>query len=57
MLRSDTSLPCQFQASPNHGERRGEVRPTLLILHYTGMPSAEGAIARLCDPKSDVSSH
>jgi N-acetylmuramoyl-L-alanine amidase len=29
----------------------------MLILHYTGMPSAEGAIARLTDPRSEVSSH
>jgi N-acetylmuramoyl-L-alanine amidase len=28
-----------------------------LILHYTGMQSAEAAIARLCDPVAKVSSH
>lgn len=29
----------------------------MLILHYTGMQSAEAAIGRLCDPEARVSSH
>ena len=29
----------------------------MLVLHYTGMPDAQGAIARLSDPRSQVSSH
>lgn len=29
----------------------------MLALHYTGMPSAEEALARLCDPASKVSAH
>lgn len=29
----------------------------MLILHYTGMPSAEEALARLCDPAAKVSAH
>jgi N-acetylmuramoyl-L-alanine amidase len=29
----------------------------MLVLHYTGMPDAPGAIARLTDPRSEVSSH
>ncbi|WGF86221.1 N-acetylmuramoyl-L-alanine amidase [Marinivivus vitaminiproducens] len=29
----------------------------MLVLHYTGMPSAEGALDRLCDPRAAVSSH
>jgi len=43
--------------SENHGPRRGGATPTMLILHYTGMTSAEAAIARLCDPASQVSCH
>jgi N-acetylmuramoyl-L-alanine amidase len=43
--------------SPNHGERRGAARPDCLILHYTGMPTYEGAVALLRDPKSEVSAH
>ena len=43
--------------SPNHGERRGGLRPTLIVLHYTGMPSLAEARARLCDPVHEVSAH
>lgn len=43
--------------SPNHDARPQGARPLLLILHYTGMPSAEAAIARLCDPAAKVSAH
>ena len=43
--------------SPNFGERRGVSAPDLLLLHYTGMKTAEEALARLCDPASEVSSH
>ena len=44
-------------ASPNFGERRGDQQPSLIVLHYTGMPSCAEARARLCDPKSEVSAH
>lgn len=43
--------------SPNHGERRGFEKPDMIILHYTGMPTAEGAVSWLCTPESEVSSH
>jgi N-acetylmuramoyl-L-alanine amidase len=43
--------------SPNHGERIGVDRPDILLLHYTGMPTAEGAQAWLCNVESQVSSH
>jgi N-acetylmuramoyl-L-alanine amidase len=43
--------------SPNH-ERRGDpARIDMLVLHYTGMQSAEAALDRLCDPAARVSSH
>ncbi len=41
--------------SPNHDARPGAV--DMLVLHYTGMPTAEEALARLCDPEAKVSSH
>ncbi len=44
-------------SSPNHDERGEGVAPEILVLHYTGMPTAEGAIGRLCDPQSRVSAH
>ncbi|WP_207458306.1 N-acetylmuramoyl-L-alanine amidase [Azospirillum sp. SYSU D00513] len=43
--------------SPNHGPRPEGARPELLILHYTGMPSGELALSRLCDPAAQVSAH
>jgi N-acetylmuramoyl-L-alanine amidase len=43
--------------SPNHDARPPAVRPTLLILHYTGMQSATAAVARLSDPRAKVSAH
>ena len=57
-----TPFPPDFAAaevipSPNFGERRGVTAPDLLVLHYTGMRTAEEALARLGDPASEVSSH
>ncbi|MEP9371825.1 N-acetylmuramoyl-L-alanine amidase [Mesorhizobium sp. KR1-2] len=47
----------EVRVSPNFTARRGTDRPDMIILHYTGMPTAEGAEALLCDPASEVSSH
>ncbi|HRJ69805.1 MAG TPA: N-acetylmuramoyl-L-alanine amidase [Beijerinckiaceae bacterium] len=44
-------------ASPNHGERKDGLRPDMIILHYTGMPTGDAALAWLCNPVSEVSSH
>ena len=41
--------------SPNFDARRGP--PDMLVLHYTGMQSADAAVARLCDPEAKVSAH
>jgi len=46
-----------FLPSPNFGERRGGLRPTLIVLHYTAMASCAAARARLCDPLAEVSAH
>ncbi|RJF82153.1 N-acetylmuramoyl-L-alanine amidase [Azospirillum cavernae] len=43
--------------SPNHGPRAPGALPELLILHYTGMPTAAHALDRLCDPAAQVSAH
>jgi N-acetylmuramoyl-L-alanine amidase len=43
--------------SPNVDERPDGGAIDALILHYTGMPSAEAALARLCDPAAAVSAH
>jgi N-acetylmuramoyl-L-alanine amidase len=44
--------PCP---SPNHGERTRPI--SALVLHYTGMPTAEQALELLRDPASQVSAH
>ncbi len=43
--------------SPNQGARRDGLRPSLVVLHYTAMQSAEAALDRLCDPAAEVSAH
>jgi N-acetylmuramoyl-L-alanine amidase len=43
--------------SPNCGERRDGLRPTLIVLHYTAMGTVEAALDRLCDPAAEVSCH
>jgi N-acetylmuramoyl-L-alanine amidase len=52
---SDSRLVSSVVPSPNHGERRAPI--DILLLHYTGMPDADGALQRLCDPTSEVSTH
>jgi N-acetylmuramoyl-L-alanine amidase len=52
-----TNLPHQWVASPNVEPRRGNHKPTILLIHYTGMRSAEIARAWLCNPQSRVSCH
>lgn len=42
--------------SPNFDSRNG-ASITMLVLHYTGMMTGHGALARLCDPEAKVSSH
>lgn len=43
--------------SPNHGPRRAGAAIDMLVLHYTGMRTAEEALERLCDPAAEVSAH
>ena len=43
--------------SSNHGPWAEGARVELLILHYTGMPTAAHALDRLCDPAAQVSAH
>lgn len=43
--------------SPNHGARPANGRVDLVVLHYTGMRSAQAALDRMCDPDAGVSAH
>lgn len=42
--------------SPNHGNRRAGLID-MIVLHYTGMPDADQALAWLCAKQSQVSAH
>ena len=50
-------LPIQDRPSPNWDARPQGMPIDMLILHYTGMPSAQAALDRLRDPAARVSSH
>lgn len=41
--------------SPNFDAR--PVAPDMIVLHYTGMPTGQGALERLRDPQAKVSAH
>jgi N-acetylmuramoyl-L-alanine amidase len=43
--------------SPNHDARPEGAAIDMLVLHYTGMPTADEALNRLCDPAAKVSAH
>ncbi|PJI40148.1 N-acetylmuramoyl-L-alanine amidase [Ferrovibrio sp.] len=43
--------------SPNFDERNCRRPVDMVVLHYTGMPTAAAALQRLTDPESKVSSH
>ena len=57
LLVADSPAVDLLRPSPNHGERLGHVRPDCIILHYTGMSDGPAAIAWLCNPAAQVSSH
>ena len=51
----DSKTVTNVVPSPNHDARAVPI--DILLLHYTGMQSAEAALARLTDPAAKVSSH
>ena len=50
-------LEIRERASPNQSSRGDPARIDMLVLHYTGMQSAEAAIERLCNFGAKVSAH
>ncbi|MBO9411184.1 N-acetylmuramoyl-L-alanine amidase [Ruegeria sp. R8_2] len=54
---STTDLTPIWHPSPNFGSRRDGLGPSLVVLHYTAMNSAQAALERLCDPEYEVSAH
>src|SRR3982751_4945790 len=53
----DSSIASDVIPSANFGERNKGLVPDMIVLHYTGMPDAEGAITQLCSAGTDVSAH
>ena len=53
----DSSIASDVIPSPNCGERNKARAPDMILLHYTGMPDAEGALAQLCTAGTNVSAH
>ena len=51
------SRPYRARPSPNFGPRPEGTPIDILLLHYTGMESAQAALDRLCDPVAQVSCH
>lgn len=52
-----TALAIRDCPSPNHDARPAGQPVDILLLHYTGMPSARDALDRLVDPAAKVSAH
>jgi N-acetylmuramoyl-L-alanine amidase len=50
-------MKLQARPSPNFDARGGAGVIDMLILHYTGMKTAQEALDRLCDPAAKVSAH
>jgi len=53
--KPDSPVATRYAASPNHDAR--ESRIDILLLHYTGMETAEAALERLRDREARVSCH
>jgi N-acetylmuramoyl-L-alanine amidase len=53
----DSSIASDVIPSANFGERNKGRLPDMILLHYTGMPDADGAITKLCTAGTDVSAH
>ncbi|PVB61611.1 N-acetylmuramoyl-L-alanine amidase [Labrenzia sp. 011] len=56
-VKADTGVTARVHPSPNHGPRAPGVPIDMVILHYTGMKTAEAALSRLCNPEAEVSAH
>jgi N-acetylmuramoyl-L-alanine amidase len=54
---ADSPLVAYVAPSPNQTDRIGRGRPDMIVLHYTGMTSANDALERLCSREAQVSSH
>ena len=46
----DSSVVSTVTPSPNFGDRKGVLSPTMIVLHYTGMADPASAIVRSLSP-------
>jgi N-acetylmuramoyl-L-alanine amidase len=53
----DSSVVSDVIPSANFGDRNNDRMPDMIVLHYTGMPDADGAISKLCTAGTEVSAH
>ena len=56
-FRPNSCVVAEVRASPNHGERKLDAKPDMIVLHYTGMADAAAALSKLCSAGSEVSAH
>jgi N-acetylmuramoyl-L-alanine amidase len=56
-LKPDPDIGCEWRSAANFDVRAAGTRIELLVLHYTGMQSEEGALDWLCRAESKVSCH
>lgn len=56
-MSPDSPLVHEVRPAANHDERRDGREPDILLLHYTGMETAEAAVERLVALESQVSCH
>ena len=56
-FKADSTFVGEIHPAVNFGERVGISEPDILLLHYTGMDSADGALKWLCCEESGVSCH
>lgn len=54
-VKPDSAVATKYVASPNHDARESHIE--ILLLHYTGMQTADEALARLKDREAKVSCH
>lgn len=57
MRETDTLLEAEWRASPNFQPRWETATPSMIVLHYTGMPTASEAIDYYCDEGKAHSCH
>ena len=48
---------CNDYTSPNYNDRVNDCAPSMIVIHYTGMKTAQAALQRLCNPEAEVSAH